>query len=373
MKSQFFTIAVGLTLIFASETILAQESLGVKDFLIAGHIQNGAKGEKVILSQSLATGGQVKIDSTVLDANKEFKITGHEENRGSFFTVNVADRNQFVLLVEGGENFKISSTEGVSGSKNMLYYNKVDSLMKIFSEKVSVWNNAFEVATEKKDNKKIQEIQAQYMEADQKRIAAIRGMIPAMGTSLVALFAANNFLNPENDLDILKKLANDYEKVIPTPTLAKGFIGQIKRTAGLAVGEPAPDFTLPTPDGKSIALSSLKGKYILLDFWASWCGPCRQENPNVVRMYNKFKEKGFDIYGVSLDKEANAWKKAIEKDGLTWKHGSDLKFWNSDVAQTYGVRAIPATFLLDKEGVIIAKNLRGAALEAKLTELLGQK
>ncbi len=372
MKFQFLTLIIGLTLVFTSQKLVAQETLDLKEFKISGHLEGGQKGEKVILSRNLPTGGEVKVDSTTLDAAQNFTFTAQEDSRGSFFSVKTANGNQFILLVEGGENFKINNS-GVSGSQNMYYYAKVDSLMKKFSEKVSKWNDAFTLATEKKDNKKIQEIQAAYMAADNERVAAIRGMLPEMGTSLVALFAANNFLNPEADLDILRKLADDFAKVTPTPTLAKGFIGQIKRIAGVAIGEEAPDFTLPSPDGKTISLSSLKGKYILLDFWASWCGPCRQENPNVVRMYQKFKDKGFDIYGVSLDKEANAWKNAIQKDGLTWMHGSDLKFWNSEVAQIYGVRAIPATFLLDKEGTIIAKNLRGSALEAKLTQLLGEK
>ena len=191
-----------------------------------------------------------------------------------------------------------------------------------------------------------------------------------MGTSLIALFTANNFLNPDSELPLLKQLAADFEKVSPIPTLAQGFIGQVKRITGVAIGDVAPDFTLNDPEGKPVQLSSLRGKYVLIDFWASWCGPCRQENPNVVRMYNKFKDKGFSIYGVSLDKEANAWKAAIKKDNLNWLHGSELKHWNSAVAQTYGVSGIPATYLLDKEGKVVAKNLRGAALEAKLTELL---
>jgi peroxiredoxin len=138
----------------------------------------------------------------------------------------------------------------------------------------------------------------------------------------------------------------------------------------VAVGQAAPDITLPSPDGKNVSLSSLRGKYVLIDFWASWCGPCRQENPNVVRMYNKYKDKGFEIFGVSLDESRDKWLKAIAMDKLTWPHVSDLKGWSSAAAQLYNIQAIPQTLLLDKEGKIIAKNLRGKALEEKLASLL---
>ena len=136
------------------------------------------------------------------------------------------------------------------------------------------------------------------------------------------------------------------------------------------VGSMAPDFTLNTPEGTPLTLSSLRGKIILLDFWASWCVPCRKENPNVVAVYSKYKDKGFDILGVSLDREKGAWVKAIADDQLTWHHVSDLKFWQSEAAVKYGVQSIPLTLLLDKEGKIIAKNLRGEELSKKLAELL---
>jgi thiol-disulfide isomerase/thioredoxin len=124
-------------------------------------------------------------------------------------------------------------------------------------------------------------------------------------------------------------------------------------------------------NGKAIALSSLQGKVVLVDFWASWCMPCRQENPNVVRMYEKYKDKGFTVYSVSLDESKDAWVKAIKDDNLSWpNHVSDLKGWQSSAAALYGVSSIPATFLLDKEGNIIAQNLRGAELEQKLQEIL---
>ncbi len=136
------------------------------------------------------------------------------------------------------------------------------------------------------------------------------------------------------------------------------------------VGDLAPDFSLPDPDGKTVALSSLRGKYVLVDFWASWCGPCRAENPNVVKAFNRFKEKNFTVLGVSLDKDKAAWLKAIQADGLNWPHISDLRQWNSVVVGLYHIEGIPYNVLLDPQGKIIAVGLRGEDLENKLAEVL---
>ncbi len=137
-----------------------------------------------------------------------------------------------------------------------------------------------------------------------------------------------------------------------------------------SVGAVAPDFSAPTPTGEQLALNDIKGKATLIDFWAAWCRPCRAENPNVLKVYNKYHDKGLNIIGVSLDKTAEAWKKAIEDDGLTWSHVSNIAYFNDAIAKMYSVDAIPAAFLLDENGVIVAKNLRGPALEAKVAELL---
>lgn len=168
-------------------------------------------------------------------------------------------------------------------------------------------------------------------------------------------------------------LADEYIKVFPNEN--NQVVNNLKKEAAGArsrvSGAMAPEIDLPTPEGNNIKLSDLRGKIVLIDFWASWCGPCRRENPNVVRVYEKYKDKGFEILGVSLDRDRARWVQAIEQDGLEWLHVSDLKFWQSVAAQTYGVSGIPYTVLVDREGKIIASRLRGAALENKLAEIFG--
>ena len=176
-----------------------------------------------------------------------------------------------------------------------------------------------------------------------------------------------NQKNNANFIPLAKKFVEIYQE--SDPVSAAELSKQIESKQQFLTGGTAPDFVQQTPEGEDMKLSDHRGKVLLVDFWASWCGPCRRENPNVVKLYEKYKDQGFDILGVSLDKDKKRWVNAIEQDGLEWHHVSDLRGWQNAVAKTYSVSSIPHTILLDQEGKIIARNLRGPALERKLAEI----
>lgn len=168
----------------------------------------------------------------------------------------------------------------------------------------------------------------------------------------------------------LEELFNGLSATIRETPIGNYISNQIAESKFNQIGQLLEDFSQDDPSGKAIKLSSYRGKYVLVDFWASWCGPCRQENPNIVNLYKKYKGKNFDVFGVSLDKSKQPWLDAIQKDNLTWMHVSDLKGWNNEVAKKFRITSIPQNFLLDPNGIIIAKNLRGEDLERKLESIL---
>ena len=190
--------------------------------------------------------------------------------------------------------------------------------------------------------------------------------------SYVSLFMLNSELGGDNmDISIFEPLFSSLGATVKKTGLGKFIAKQIATGKFTSIGSIAPDFTQKSPEGKDIKLSDFKGKYVLLDFWASWCGPCRQENPNVLNAFKKYKSKNFTILGVSLDKEKGPWVKAIADDGLTWPHVSSLNYFYAKEVEMYGIKGIPQNFLINPEGKIIAKNLRGEDLDKKLEEVLG--
>lgn len=213
-------------------------------------------------------------------------------------------------------------------------------------------------------------IEQEYNKLEQGKREVLRNQLMANAGSPAALLLIEK-LDISADFDVYDSVANASGRSYPFFKPAADLKQKVAFERKLATGNPAPEISLPAPDGVETKLSSLRGKVVLIDFWASWCSPCRRENPEVVRIYNRFRDNGFEVFGVSLDRDRDAWLNAIEKDGLVWTQVSDLKYWQSQAAQAYGVKSIPHTVLIDREGKIIARRLRGKALERKLEEVFG--
>lgn len=345
-----------------------------KNAAIKGKLDN-ASGKTITL-QRLTSQQVVFMDSTKIGDDGMFSFDSTASASG-FYRLSFSQQNFVNLILEKGSNVEIlgdannlAKTIEVKGSEEtnkLLEYNK--ELTRVYLMNDSLKKLVYNYQKEG-NYQGMMTVQQEQQKLNQEQQLYVRDFITKNPGSFVSL-AAIQALDPENDMDLFLKVEQGLKEKYPDSELYLTYAQKVKELKQVNIGSEAPEIELNTPEGSTLALSSLRGKVVLIDFWASWCRPCRSENPNVVRMYNKYKDKGFDIYSVSLDNNKDRWVNAIEADGLTWNHVSDLRGWQSVVVPMYKVKGIPKTYLIDAEGKIIGKDLRGASLERKLEEVLG--
>ncbi len=339
-----------------------------------------SKAETLYL-EKLGSAKQVIIDSVILDENGNFEFTNYTPKIG-FYRIKTNDKNFAMLVLDSADKVTINgsvkdlgNTFKVEGSPETTIFIEYNNLSKSRDIKLDSLNKAFQLLmeTNKMDSKRMDSLSAIFETPynsiiNQSNILMVDKI--SKNTNMYSSIMAIQALDPDKYSDLYKSLDAGLSKKFPKDKNVIMFHEVVERMLSTNIGQFAPEISLPSPDGKEIALSSLKGKLVLIDFWASWCGPCRKEMPNVVKIYSKFKNKGFEIYGVSLDQDKEKWMEAITKDGINWPQVSDLKYWDNVAAKIYNVQGIPYTVLIDKDGKIIAKNLRGQELEKKIAEVL---
>ncbi len=351
------------------------------NFSVIGDITN--MPEQQVILEELGTKEFILVDSTMSDGKGHFELNG-----------NAAEEGRYRLRFSGGKNILLTIEKGqikVAADWNSIEQYTVSG--SAASESFRVYLNTFrghlndintlqiviDSMTARGNDSMINMAQNELQEKSNQLTRFIEKYADTTTSAANALFAVQ-MLNPAAEMDYINAFMGGIERRFPKSKAVKEYVKAFtdmmkaqekeEAVAGPAVGSMAPDITLASTDGSQVSISSFKGKYVLVDFWASWCGPCRRENPNVVEAYNKFKDKNFTVLGISLDEDRSKWMQAIEKDELTWTHISDLKGWESAAGRLYGVQSIPANFLLDPQGKIIARDLREDELHSTLEELL---
>ena len=332
----------------------------------------------------------VSVDSVRADAQGQFSFSGQVDEPG-FYLINFYNQQGVMTLLENGDVLRVTA-DGTSmgdyqveGSAHNEELRRVAELQRTIQAELEGLSERFQRAQTDAERDAIRQ---ELVGLQDRSAQKIHDLIRSLDASLAALYAKDMlyaplfpgmpaFSDPVDDVAFLDSLGQRLTARRPDSRYTREFMTQLQTfrqqaEANVSVGEVAPDIALPNPEGKTVSLSSLRGKYVLVDFWASWCGPCRKENPNVVRAYQRYKGQNFEILGVSLDQKRDRWLEAIAQDQLAWPHVSDLAGWQSSAAAAWNVQAIPASYLLDPEGRVIAKNLRGEALDQKLAELFAK-
>jgi peroxiredoxin len=362
-----------------------------KTFTVSGVLHNAPSKVVYIEESDITTGQKTVKDSSVIAADGKFSISLNAKKDAVYNLLLQNDVSQFVTLINDASKINVDAdftkrtdfynVTGSKASKSIQEY-----LAKISGMQRDRFNIYFQVDSIKRNNG--DSILAASLNKQEKQISNeektfTQQTVQQSTNSSLALFILSTYQGMARDLNFrvngftdteVVGLLNDVLNKFPERTDIAGIRNSVESTIPktIWVGKPAPEISLPDTEGRTVTLSSFRGKYVLVDFWASWCGPCRRENPNVVQAFNQFKNKNFTILGVSLDRpgQKEGWINAIKEDKLTWTHISDLKFWQSEVVPLYQLSSIPFNVLVDPGGKVVAENLRGEALEQKLHELL---
>jgi thiol-disulfide isomerase/thioredoxin len=361
---------------------------------IEGIISN-AVGKTLYLN-AFINNTPIIIDSVVVKKEGKFKLA-FNVLKPDFYSIGFSKQDYALLVLDDSnagetikfyaDGLKIMETYSISGSKDSEIVKTLVLHLSDHSKWKKKYGNILKDPTFTPQQKADSKIKLDSLD---KNFIYKRDQFINKNYKSLAVLTAVGYLNPQTDLALYKKIEEGLAETVPNTEYhiaVQTQIKQIETQNGIrkeeeeerkrleqlsTIGSIAPELNFSNPDGEIITLESLHGKYVLIDFWASWCRPCRAENPNVVKLYSEYKEKGFTVYSVSLDNDKNRWLEAIKQDNLYWpNHVSDLKQWRSEAVKIYGFTGIPFTVLIDENGEIIAKNLRGSTLENKIKELLG--
>jgi len=372
--------------------IISCNKAGDNEYIISGTIKGIANGKTVTLEKQDET-GQLKTIATVKIQNGKFSIKGSAKEPEIHLLQVETVQGKVPLILENGDIDVVVDKDSIQKSTSTGTYNNdefakfntdAQKIQKDLQKKMMKFQTAnmqkMQDAQKNKDTAAINNLMKEYQTIQKSGMDFYIVYAENHPKALISALIVDSMLNdPEVDLKRVKKIFNNFDadlkKLKPSKSIKTKLdaIEKPQTKLGVEVGSIAPDFSAPNPEGKTISLKESLGKVTIVDFWASWCSPCRAENPSVVKIYNQFHSKGLNIISVSLDKDATKWKEAIAKDQLTWPQVSNLKYWQEPIALTYDVKSIPATFLLDASGKVVAKDLRGEELTAKIISLLQGK